>query len=229
MVRQSPYGTVAPAAVGSSACGAQPGAVGAAERCEAVPASAAGGRRGECRMGTGRGVPGPSASVRSSLSALRAGEAVQSLPALGSLRAPHRAPRGEVRAAERRCADALPLQLHPQVCAVGRPFRPSVVAQRGAGGGGGAGGMLSAAPLSPQNGAVPAQGEGPRRRGAAAPGGAHRRALLRVGTAARVRNGAPERVSAEGTGQGRGRRCWARRNALCSVRPAAVSPKPGPC
>lgn len=100
---------------------------------------------------------------------------------------------------------------------------------RGWWGGGGVGGMLSAAPLSPQNGAVPAQGEGPGRRGAAAPGGAHRRALLRVGTAARVRNGAPERVSAEGTGQGRGRRCWARRNALCSVRPAAVSPKPGPC
>lgn len=50
MVRQSPYGTVAPAAVGSSACGAQPGAVGAAERCEAVPASAAGGRRGLGRL-----------------------------------------------------------------------------------------------------------------------------------------------------------------------------------
>lgn len=110
----------------------------------------------------------------------------------------------------------------------GPSVRPSSLSA-GLEGGGGAGGMLSAAPLSPQNGAVPAQGEGPRRRGAAAPGGAHRRALLRVGTAARVRNGAPERVSAEGTGQGRGRRCWARRNALCSVRPAAVSPKPGPC
>lgn len=160
MVRQSPYGTAAPAAVGSSACGAQPGAVGAAERCEAVPASAAGGRRGECRMGTGRGVPGPSASVRSSLSALRAGEAVQSLPALGSLRAPHRAPRGEVRAAERRCADALPLQLHPQVCAVGRPFRPSVVAQRGAGGGGGRGRDAERCPAVPAEWCGPCAGRG---------------------------------------------------------------------
>lgn len=89
--------------------------------------------------------------------------------------------------------------------------------------------MLRDAPLSPQNGEVPAQGEGPRGRGAAAPGGAHRRALLRVGTAGRVRSGAPERVSAEVTGMGRGWRCLVRRNALCSVPPAAVTPRSGPC
>uniref|UniRef100_A0A8C2TVC1 phospholipase A2 n=1 Tax=Coturnix japonica TaxID=93934 RepID=A0A8C2TVC1_COTJA len=55
MVRQSPYGTAAPAAVGSNTCAAEPGAVGAAERCEAAPGSAAGGRSGECRMRDGGG------------------------------------------------------------------------------------------------------------------------------------------------------------------------------
>ncbi|OXB65869.1 hypothetical protein ASZ78_008563 [Callipepla squamata] len=47
MVRQSPYGTAGPAAVGSSECS---GAVGGAERCEAVPDRAAGGRRGLGRL-----------------------------------------------------------------------------------------------------------------------------------------------------------------------------------
>lgn len=64
MVRQSPYGTAVAAAVGNSACDEQPGAVGEAERCETGPESAAGRRRGESRMGTGEGVPGPRASVR---------------------------------------------------------------------------------------------------------------------------------------------------------------------